>query len=207
MAKGKKQAQKKGEKKEEKKSDTNNKFKGNYNTVIGVVVIILAGIVIFQLLQYTAQETPGIEHVEVNEEKLKIDTSIPIERSQESAMRDAMKFEYQTITLLDEALAEHGDIHSFQSIKDEKQEHIDILRQGFIDYELDVPDNYWEGRIVLPQNIADSCRRGVQAEDTLVNFYTAQLVLNKENENLVKIFTTFKEVSEKRHKLLFEACM
>ncbi|MBI1218344.1 MAG: hypothetical protein GC186_07330 [Rhodobacteraceae bacterium] len=135
----------------------------------------------------------------------------PLSPDQSKAALAALDDEYHALATYQVVLEKFGAVRPFSNIIKAEQRHIDAVAAVLKDSGQTVPGNpYLSGekpRPEAPATLKEACAIGVQAEIANAALYDDQLLpVAKGNAQLVTIFTSLRDASEKNHLPAFQRC-
>lgn len=160
---------------------------------IFIPLLILAAVIVLVFV------TKNTEDETLNQEAEQI--------TYEKALAIALDDEYRAMATYDAVMENFGEIRPFNSIKKAEQNHISSLLDLYDYYELEVPENEWEGKVEIADTLEDNCQIGVQAEIDNADLYKNILLPAVEDySNITQVFTNLMNASQNNHLPAFKRC-
>ncbi|MDF2213023.1 hypothetical protein L1F28_30995 [Arthrospira platensis NCB002] len=80
------------------------------------------------------------------------------------ALCEAIQDEYKACATYRLIIQKFGPIKPFVNIIEAEKRHIQALMPLFIRYNIPIPEDDWETRIIPPDSVQEACEQGVKAE-------------------------------------------
>lgn len=117
----------------------------------------------------------------------------------------ALNDEYHAWAVYDQVLADFGNINPFSNIRNSEATHIEMLKDLFETYQLEIPENAWIGNAPSFSSSAEACQAGVDAEIQNVSLYD-QLYASTTREDITAVYEVLQRASNEQHLPAFERC-
>lgn len=119
----------------------------------------------------------------------------------------AISDEYKAQARYAENIEKFGPIRPFSMIVRAEEQHISQLKSLYDKYGVEIPENTWEGSVLVPETSQEACREGVQAEIENINLYKEKLLPTvTEYSDITAVFTNLMNASQNKHLPAFEKC-
>lgn len=115
--------------------------------------------------------------------------------------------EYKAYATYKAVMDSYGNIRPFIMIARAETQHIASIQALFEKYGVQIPENPYLGKIVVPGSIQASCAVGVKAEIENVALYKNDLLPKvAKYPDITQVFTNLMNASEQKHLPAFQNC-
>lgn len=128
-----------------------------------------------------------------------------LEDSEIAVLMEALDDEYQAWATYDQVLNDFGQVRPFVNIREAEARHIQALLSLFERYGVDVPSNYWPGKVERYASLRAACEAGVAAEIANGEMYE-RLIAQARQADIVEVLRRLQEASQRRHLPAFQRC-
>lgn len=123
------------------------------------------------------------------------------------SLYQALDDEYNAYATYNNTISTFGNIRPFIMIARAEQQHIAALQALFDKYNLEIPENNYQGNIETSDSIKSACDIGVKEEKENIELFREKLLpLVTEYEDITAVYTNLMNASEQKHLPAFERC-
>ncbi|MBS0015495.1 MAG: DUF2202 domain-containing protein [Arthrospira sp. SH-MAG29] len=123
------------------------------------------------------------------------------------ALCEAIQDEYKACATYRLIIQKFGPIRPFVNIIEAEKRHIHALMPLFIRYNIPIPEDDWETRIIPPNSVEEACEEGVKAEIENGEMYQRLLKTTSNYWDVQNVFLNLQRASQENHLPAFKRCV
>lgn len=117
----------------------------------------------------------------------------------------ALNDEYLALAIYEQVNKDFDNPRPFINIQQAEAKHAQRLKELFVNYKLNVPENPWIGKAPKFKSVAEACQAGVEAEIVNKELYD-KLFKSTVREDILIVYKALQRASEENHLPAFERC-
>lgn len=117
----------------------------------------------------------------------------------------ALNDEYLALAIYEQVNKDFDNPRPFINIQQAEAKHAQRLKELFVNYKLNVPENPWIGKAPKFKSVAEACQAGVEAEIVNKELYD-KLFKSTVREDILIVYRALQRASEENHLPAFERC-
>ncbi|WP_198305733.1 ferritin-like domain-containing protein [Arcobacter vandammei] len=134
-----------------------------------------------------------------------------IDETSNIAIRDqilqiAVYDEFKAYEVYTKVIEKFGNINPFSNIKEAEAVHYSVLINLMQKYGVEVPQNDWENRVVIPNSVIECCELGVASEIQNIAMYN-HLLNYAQDSDIIDVLYRLQAASFNNHLPAFRSCV
>lgn len=125
----------------------------------------------------------------------------------EAILIEAIEDEYKACATYRLIIKTFGDVPPFSNIVVSENRHIQALTTLFDAYNLPLPEDTWDLRVVAPASLVDGCKDGVAAEIENAAMYDRLLAQAQAYPDISRVLRQLQRASQENHLPAFKRCV